>query len=94
MQEENIRDFYDSISKGLNSYLADKLNRPEAGITSEIVNDLTERGFDSAAAEKLKGLYLIFEEVLFSSVRPDKNRLNEDYKTVKTLITALERTLK
>ncbi len=94
MQEENIREFYDSISKGLNSYLADKLNRPEAGITSEIVNELTERGFDSASAEKLKGLYRTFEEVLFSSVRPDKDRLNEDYKTVKNLITALERTLK
>jgi hypothetical protein len=94
MNEQKVRDFYGFISRGLNSYLADKLNRPEAGITAEIVNELVERGFDDASAEQLKKLYRTFEEVLFSSVRPDNNKLNEDYKTAKNLIVALERTLR
>ncbi|MFH1415488.1 MAG: BatD family protein [Elusimicrobiota bacterium] len=93
-EDQDPRQFYDSISRGLNSYLADKLNRTEAGITCKIVDELTERGLSTASAEKFKSLYSTFEEVLFSSVRPDKEKFEEDYKTVKSLIIDLERILK
>jgi hypothetical protein len=94
IKEQNARDFYNYVSRGLNSYLADKLNRPEAGITPDIVKELAERGLDSASAERLKGLYRTFEEVLFSSVKPDKDKFMEDYRAVKDLIMILEKVLK
>ncbi len=91
---EDVREFYDSISKGMNNYMSDKLNCPVASVSSEIMEELYKKGLDAETVEELKRIYQIFEGVLFSSVKPGVDQLKRDYESVQNIIVILERVLK
>ncbi|RKY37481.1 MAG: hypothetical protein DRP78_01035, partial [Candidatus Omnitrophota bacterium] len=94
LEDGNVRDFYSTLSKGLNSYLSDKLNRSAASVDGKIVSELEIRGLDVGTLAILSELYRTFDSALFSAVGISLEQMNKDYLSVKKTIGLLERILK
>ncbi len=88
------RDFYDSLIKGVNTYLAEKLNRQLGSVGVTIVDELKERGLKEKESTELKALYHSANEVIFSSLPVEPEKLRRDFKTANELIARLERILR
>ena len=94
IQDNNARHFYDALIKGLNNYLANKLNCSLASISPKIVSELKKRGLGEKEVEDLSRLYQTIEMALFSSVKFEIKKIREDYKIAKDLIFTIERILR
>ncbi|MFH1877476.1 MAG: BatD family protein [Candidatus Omnitrophota bacterium] len=93
MEKQDTRGFYDALSKGMNAYLADKLNRAAGSIHPAIAEELADKGLDKEKTEAVRDLYRTFELVLFSSVSIDPGKLKSDYEVFKSVVSSLERIL-
>jgi len=93
-RSKDTRKFYDALEKALTQFLADKLNRPRAAISHEIVEELEGRGLEAPAAQVLDRLFRTFESALFSRAEFEPERLRQDFSELRALLGRLERMLK
>ena len=93
MKKGEARDFYDSLMKGINTYLAGKLNRQLGGIDAAVADELEEKGIKEKERGELKALYHTANEVMFSSLSAGPEKLKQDFKTANRLIARLEKIL-
>jgi len=88
------REFYDSLIKGVNTYLAEKLNRQLGGIGVAVTDKLREKGLKEKECVELKALYHGANEVIFSSLLVKPEKMKQDFKTANELIARFERILR
>ncbi|MFH1460109.1 MAG: BatD family protein [Candidatus Omnitrophota bacterium] len=93
LQAQDKLKFYDFMSKTLNTYLADKLNKTTASIGVETIAELEQKGLSSPQTAGLNALYQTFEMALFSSVQFPEQKLKADLQILAELIDNLERIL-
>ena len=86
-------EFYIGISRTLNQYLADKLNRSTASISIEIIDELKNKGIKKAILKDLKACYERCELVKFSKATSDKKEMQHLLDAAKGLIANLEKVL-
>jgi len=94
LRKSQAREFYDSLIKGINTYLAEKLNRQLGSIGVSIADELKEKGLKEKEYVELKNLYHSANEVIFSSLPVKAEKLRQDFKTTNELIARLERILR
>lgn len=94
LRKGEARDFYDSLMKGLNNYLADKLNRPVGSVNIAVVDELKPKGLGEKECSGLKDLYRHSSEVIFSSLPVSADKLKRDFKTANDIVARLERILR
>lgn len=94
LNREQARGFYDFLIKGLNAYLAEKLNRQLGGIGATVADELKHKGLGEKDCVELQDLYNASNEVIFSSVPVATEKLKRDFKTANKLIARLERILR
>jgi hypothetical protein len=92
--KKDSKQFYDRLSKGLNHYLANKMNRPAASISAEIADELLKLGLQKDSADALKKLYQTFDLAVFSSFSFEADRLRSDLQWVREFSRQIERFLK
>ncbi len=88
------REYYDALSKAIGQYLADKLNRPLAGMTHDVIKDLAVQHLDKGDKQKIRELLDRSEIAVFSSVEISGTTRQEDLKSVKDLLLDFEKVLK
>ena len=93
-EKGNARDFYDFLIKGVNTYLAEKLNRQMGSIGITIVEELKAKGLKEKESSELTALYHHANEVVFSSAAVKPEKLKKDFRTANEIIFRLERILK
>lgn len=93
LKKGRARDFYDSLVKGLNIYLAEKLNRQLGSVGIETVCELKGKGLKEKECFELKALYHTANEVIFSSLSTGLEKLKRDFKKASELIIHMERIL-
>jgi len=87
------RRFYDALNKALCGYLTDKLNLPGGSMIAECAQELRQRGAEAELISRLSALGTRAEMALFSSMRPEKERLVSDIGEAEEIIGFLERFL-
>ncbi len=93
-EKGDSRDFYDFLIKGVNTYLAEKLNRQMGSIGITIVEELKAKGLKEKESSELTALYHYANEVVFSSAAVKPEKLKKDFRTANEIIFRLERILK
>ncbi len=91
-EKKQTREFYDLLMKGVNSYLADKLNRQLGSIDAAVLNEL--QGLKKEEREDFKIFYERANEALFSSLPVEPEKLKRDLRAAKGLVARLERILR
>ena len=93
LRKGRVRNFYDFLTKGLNVYLAEKLNRQLGSVGVEIAGELKGKGLKEKECFELKALYHTANEVIFSSLLIGPEKLKQDFKKASELIVRMERIL-
>jgi hypothetical protein len=93
LRKGQAREFYDLLIKGMNTYLAEKLNRQLGGVGVTLAKELKEKGLKDKECAEFTSLYSRANEVIFSSLTVEAERLKKDFKIVNELISRLERIL-
>ncbi len=93
LRKGNAPDFYAGLSKTLTYFLADKLNRPPAGITADIVEDLKSRSLEPTVLQELKSCFERLDLAKYSRAESGTEEMQDLYEKVKQLIQRLDRVL-
>ncbi len=88
------REYYNALSKAIGQYLADKLNRPLAGMTHDVIKELAVQHLDEGDKQKIRELLDRSEIAVFSSVEISLAARQEDLTRVKDLLQDFEKVLK
>ncbi|MBF0215858.1 MAG: protein BatD [Candidatus Omnitrophica bacterium] len=94
LRKGETRDFYDTLIKGLNMYLSEKLNRQLGSVGVTIADELGDKCLAEKEREELKALYHSANEAVYSSMSADTLKLEKDFKTANDIVARLERTLR
>lgn len=94
LRKGQAREFYDLLIKGMNTYLAEKLNRQLGGVGVTLAKELKEKGLKDKECAEFTSLYSRANEVIFSSLTVEAEKLKKDFKTANELISRLERILR
>ncbi|RKY32527.1 MAG: hypothetical protein DRP74_02335 [Candidatus Omnitrophota bacterium] len=94
LKNGQTREFYDLLIKGINTYLAEKLNRQLGSVGVTLAEELRGKGLKEKECEEFTSLYEKANEVIFSSLNVESEKLKKDFKTANELITRLERILR
>lgn len=94
LRKGQAREFYDLLIKGMNTYLAEKLNRQLGGVGVALAKELKEKGLKDKECAEFTSLYSRANEVIFSSLTVEAEKLKKDFKTANELISRLERILR
>ena len=94
ISKKDARAFYDALSKGLQQYLADKLNQPAGTIQiGEICGQLLEKGAKQETTEKLKTIDGHCHMALFASASSDAGQMTQDLNEARKILDQLEKVL-
>jgi hypothetical protein len=94
LRKGQAREFYDLLIKGMNTYLAEKLNRQLGSVGVALAEELKEKGLKENECAEFTSLYSKANEVIFSSLSVEAEKLKKDFKTANELISRLERILR
>ncbi|MBU1086837.1 MAG: BatD family protein [Candidatus Omnitrophica bacterium] len=84
--------FYELIFKTLQEYLGHRFNRPSAGMTADIVEELSAaQGLDPQIGEKLKHCFLQCDMARYATAALDQNKMRETLAMLEQVIDYLER---
>ncbi len=85
-------EFYDCVFKTLQEYLGHRFNRPSAGITAEVVEELIRgEGLDAAAASKLKRCFVECDIARYATAQLDAAAMKQTLGILEEVIDYLER---
>ena len=85
-------EFYDIIFKTLQEYLGHRFNRPSAGITAEVVEELISgEGLDAEAASKLKRCFGECDIARYATAQLDSAAMGQTLRVFEEVIDYLER---
>lgn len=90
----SAREYYDALSKTVSQYLADKLNKPLAQVTHDVIREVADRYLNEKDRQKFKILVDRSEVAMYSSVEISGIDRREDLKIVKNLLADFEKVLK
>ncbi len=86
------KEFYDALFKTLQEYLGHRFNRPSAGITAEVIEDLIKaEGLDAEVASKLKSCFSECDSARYAIVRLDNVQMRKTMAVLEQAIDYLER---
>jgi len=95
LQKNNSKEFYKSVHKTLNDYLADKMHVPLAGLNWDMIaTHLKERSIDPSKLQAIKTLFERGDLVRFASVDIPKEQMLKDFEQLQDLISYLPKILK
>jgi len=94
LKNGQTREFYDLLIKGINTYLAEKLNRQLGSVGAALAEELKAKGLKEKEYKEFKALYARANEVIFSSLAVEAEKLKKDFKAANELINRLERILR
>jgi hypothetical protein len=94
LKNGQTREFYDLLMKGMNTYLSEKLNRQLGSVGAALAEELKAKGLKEKECEEFKALYSRANEVIFSSLAVEAEKLKKDFKRANELILRLERILR
>ena len=95
LQNNNSKEFYTSLYKTLNDYLADKMHVPLAGLNGGMIEAyLKERSVEPSKLQTIKILFEHCDLVRFASVSMSQEQMQKDYEQLQDLMGYLPRILK
>ncbi len=95
LQQNNSKEFYSSLYKTLNDYLADKMHVPLASLSGSMIEVyLKKRSIDPSKLEALKGLFERCDLVRFASSSVPLDQMQRDFEQLRILIHYLPKVLK
>ena len=95
LAQNNSKEFYSSLYKTLNDYLADKMHIPLAGLSwSMIEAHLKECSVDPFKLQTIKDLFDRCDLVRFASASIDDEQMRQDFEQLQNLIAYLPKILK
>ena len=95
LAKEDPAAFYDVLFKTLQEYLGDKFHLSSGAITFlAIENILKEKGQRETIGEDLKSIFDECDMVRFATVKMDKGKMENSYRTLEKIIDYLERNIR
>ncbi|MEI7999029.1 MAG: BatD family protein [Candidatus Omnitrophota bacterium] len=95
LQQNNSKEFYSSLNKTLNDYLADKMHVPLASLSwHRIETHLKERSVEALKLETIKTLFEHCDLVRFASATLSSEQMHKDFDQLQDLISYLPKVLK
>jgi len=92
LKEGKQQEFYDQIFKTLQEYLGHRFNRPVAGITSAVIDELIAgENLDKTIADKLKICFSDCDIARYTSTKADLARMKKIFSMLEEAIDYLER---
>ncbi|MBU1045075.1 MAG: BatD family protein [Candidatus Omnitrophica bacterium] len=83
--------FYEQIFKTLQEYLGHRFNRPSAGMTAEVIEELIDaHGLDHQVAEKLKDCFTQCDMARYATADLDQNKMRNTLFMLEQAIDYLE----
>lgn len=95
LKEDQQKEFYDTIHKTLQEYLADKFHLPPAGVTLEAIEkEFQKRRLEGGVLEKVKTVFNQCDMVRYASLKIDIGQMTETFQQLREVIDYFERHLK
>ncbi len=94
LNAQKPKEFYHSLTKTLNSFMADKMHQPSASLSvGDIIAVLQEKGISVMVIEHVRMIYENADLVQFASAEIDTARMQEDLAKANAIIIDLEKKL-
>jgi len=95
LKEDQQKEFYDTIHKTLQEYLADKFHLTWAGVTLEVIEkEFQKRRMEKEILENVKTVFNQCDMVRYASLKIDITQMTETFQQLWEIIDYLERNLK
>ena len=92
LNKGNAEEFYEQTFKTLQEYLGHRFNRPSAGITAEVVDELlATEGLDAEVAVKLKSCFAECDIARYAAARLNDQKMKATLSILEKSIDYLER---